>query len=214
MLRSFMPAERDDVADFVRRAQQGCAESFEELIRRFQVPLLHFLRQRASPADAEDLLQETFIRAYENLHRYQPRWPFAAWLFTIARRLNANHFRRRRVPTADEDVLSLDELCGADPAPIERMVEEEDRRRLWDVAGRILTEEQFTALWLHYVEDMPVQELGLVLGRTTAAVKVILFRARKKLLPLLGEFNGREATQTATNQTRMRGVSKASQTKP
>ena len=169
------------------RARQGCAASFEQLLRRFQTPVLHFLRRRGFSADAEDLTQETFLRAYENLHQYNRRWAFSTWLFTIARRTGLNHRRRLR-PTAD--MRAVEAAPAASPAPLENMVAEESRRRLWDMAADVLSEQQTTALWLYYVEDMPAREIARVLGRSWASVKVMLFRARKRLLPLLGEFAG------------------------
>ena len=114
------------------RARQGCAESFEQLLRRFQTPVLHFLRRRGFSADAEDLTQETFLRAYENLHQYNRRWAFSTWLFTIARRTSLNHRRRLR-PTAD--TRAVEAALAASPAPLENMVAEESRRRLWDRAA-------------------------------------------------------------------------------
>ncbi len=173
--------------ELASRARQGCAASFEQLLRRFQTPLLHFLRQRGFSADAEDLTQETFLRAYANLHRYNRRWAFSTWLFAIARRTSLNHRRRLR-PTADTRVVEA--ALAAAPTPLETIVAAENRRRLWDRAADVLSEEQTTALWLHYVEEMPTREIARVLGRSWAAVKVTLFRARKRLLPLLGEFAG------------------------
>ena len=168
--------------ELARRAQQGCSVGFEELVRRFQVPLLGFLRHRADGEEAEDLVQETFVRAYQNLHRYRPAWRFPTWLFTIARRLSMNHQRRRR-PRADSAALELVE--AATPGPAELMVEEESRRRLWDLAGEVLTERQMTVTWLHYVEEMPLKEIARVAGCSHGAVKTMLFRARKKLAPLV-----------------------------
>jgi RNA polymerase sigma factor (sigma-70 family) len=168
------------------RAQGGCAESLDQLLRRFQAPVLHFLRRRGFFADAEDLVQETFFRAYENLHRYDKRWLFSTWLFTIARRTSLNH-RRRRCPTAD---LKAVEAAWSDVAePLDAILAEESRTRLWDRAASVLTEEQMTALWLHYAEDMPAREIARVLGRSWASVKVMLFRARRRLSPLLAEFD-------------------------
>ena len=114
------------------RARQGCATSFDLLLRRFQTPLLHFLRRQGFAADAEDLTQEAFLRAYGNLHRYDCRWPFSTWLFTIARRTSLNHRRRLR-PTADGGAV---EAARSDsPAPLDALVADEDRRRLWDRAA-------------------------------------------------------------------------------
>jgi len=186
MSRSSSEALTSD-EDLACRARQGCAASFEQLLRRFQTPVLHFLRRRGFSADAEDLTQETFLRAYQNLHRYNRRWAFSTWLFTIARRTSLNHRRRLR-PTAD--ARAVEAALSAAPAPLENLVAEETRRRLWDRVAGVLSEEQTTALWLYYVEDMPAREIARVLERSWASVKVMLFRARKRLLPLLGEFAG------------------------
>ncbi len=166
------------------RAQRGCVTSFEQLLQRFQTPVLHFLRHRGLAADAEDVAQETFLRAYKNLHRYDRRWTFSAWLFTIARRVSINYCRRER-PSANAEAVASATSDAMEP--IEAMIAAEDRRRLWDAAAEVLSEEQMTALWLYYTENMPLQEIALVLERSHASVKVMLFRARRKLLSLLGE---------------------------
>ncbi len=144
------------------------------MLRRFQTPLLQFLRHRGPAADAEDLLQETFLRAYENLHRYRPRWAFSAWLFTIARRTSINHGRRIRPGT---DPAAVAAVASAEAEPLDALVAAESRRRLWDLAAGVLSEEQLTALWLHYVEEMPARQIALVLGRSRGSVKIMLFRA-------------------------------------
>jgi RNA polymerase sigma-70 factor, ECF subfamily len=168
------------------RAQQGCSESLDRLLRKYQTPVLHFLQRRGLSSDAEDVTQETFLRAYENLHRYKRRWAFSTWLFTIARRTGINHGRRRRPTT---DAKAVEAARSPAPGPLDAMVAEESRSGLWDRAASVLSEEQTTALWLHYVEDMPARAIARVLGRSWASVKVMLFRARKRLLPLLAEFD-------------------------
>jgi RNA polymerase sigma-70 factor (ECF subfamily) len=188
------PASDEELAC---QAQKGCIASFEQLLLRFQTPVLHFLRHRGLAADAEDLTQETFLRAYKNLHRYSRQWTFSAWLFTIARRTGINHMRRG-YPTLD--VVALKAAVSSEPEPLEALVASEGRRRLWDAASKILTEEQLTALWLYYVEDMPVRNIANVLGRTRTSAKVMLFRARRKLMPLLGEFDEERRRLTASRE--------------
>ncbi len=182
------------------RARQGCVASFEQLLRRFQTPVLQFLRHRGLVADAEDLAQETFLRVYENLHRYNRRWAFSAWLFTIARRTSINHRRRVR---PHSNTAAVETAPSTAPEPLDALVAAEGRGRLWNLAASILSEEQMTALWLYYVEDMPVRGITLVLGRSQASVKIMLFRARRKLLPLLGEFDDRRQPRplAATRET-------------
>jgi RNA polymerase sigma-70 factor (ECF subfamily) len=166
-------------------AQRGSVAGFEELVRRYQVPLLHFLRNRTrSTADAEDLVQETFVRAYENLHRYQSPYRFSTWLFTIAHRISLNERRKRR-PIGGPDGIELLPDGRVDPAAA--AIEKEERGRLWDLAAATLPQSQMTALWLYYVEEMPVAEIAKVLKRSRVATKTTLFRARRKLKPLLGE---------------------------
>jgi RNA polymerase sigma-70 factor (ECF subfamily) len=168
----------------VRETRQGSVAGFEELVRRYQVPLLHFLKNRAgNRADAEDLTQDALVRAYENLHRYQPRYRFSTWLFTIAHRISLNQRRKRR-PTSDSDGVESVPAGGADPEAV--AIEKEQRGRLWDLAAATLSQPQMTALWLYYVEEMPVAEIANVLKRSRGATKTMLFRARKRLKPVLG----------------------------
>ena len=178
-----VPSDDEDLA---RRAQAGCTASFEELARRYQVPLRHFLQRWASPEDAEDLAQDTLLRAYRNLHRYRPSRRFATWLFTIARRLSINQGRRRR-PTAASDLLK--EIEHDSPEPGELVAREEGRQRLWDLAARVLSEAQMTATWLYYVEEMSLGQIARVLGCSHVAAKVTLFRARKRLLRILARLD-------------------------
>jgi RNA polymerase sigma-70 factor (ECF subfamily) len=165
--------------------------SFEQLLRRFQQRVLHFLQQRGGN-EAEDIAQETFLRAFERLQRYRRQWPFAAWLFTIARRTAINHNRRMR-PAGNATALAAAE--SSLPGPAERLDAEETRGRIWDVAARILSEDEVTALWLHYVEDMPVKEIAWILGSSRVAVKTMMFRARKKLMPMLSVFDDDHAAR-------------------
>jgi RNA polymerase sigma-70 factor (ECF subfamily) len=176
-----LPSSDEELA---RRAQGGCSDSFEELVRRFQVPLLQFLRRWTSHENAEDLVQDTFVRAYQNLQRYRPSRRFATWLFTIARRLSINQQRRRR-PRANGEAL---EMIGDETLePGQLAAERESRQHLWTRAAEVLTEPQMTATWLYYAEEMSVEQIARVLGRSQVAAKVTLFRARKRLLPILRE---------------------------
>lgn len=180
------PAATDE--QLALRAAAGCVDSFEELVARFQTPLLHFLRRRARCwEDAEDLVQETFVRAYQKLHRYDSQWRFSTWLFTIAYRLNLNDLRQRR-PLEENGQFAL--LCGREAEPSSELITREDRQRLWGAAAETLNELQYNIVWLFYVEEMAVKEIAEVLGKSRVAIKTALFRARKKLMPILEEYEG------------------------
>jgi RNA polymerase sigma-70 factor, ECF subfamily len=185
------------------RARGGCAESFEELVRRYQTPVLHFLRHRGAGADAEDLLQETFFRAYKNLALYRESWRLAAWLFTIARRVSINHHRRPRIACNDE---AMESIAGRAAEPVEVLAEEESRQSLWNMAARILSEQELTAVWLFYVEDMPVRQIAAVLDRSWVAVKMMLFRARKRLFPLVARLESEDRAGCLSMSTERRPI--------
>ncbi len=170
--------------ELAARAQAGCIASFEELVRRYQAPALHFLRRLGAGADAEDLLQETFLRAYRGLDQYRGPGRFITWLFTIARRVQINHFRRS-LPGPGSEGLASARARG--PEPPEIVAENEQRQRLWDMAARILSDDERTAVWLYYVEGMSTKEISAVLERSWVSVKTMLFRARRRLLALLPE---------------------------
>jgi RNA polymerase sigma-70 factor (ECF subfamily) len=166
------------------RAQRGCEASFEQLVRRLQVPLVQFLlRWTTRHADAEDLAQDTFVRAFRNLDQYSPQWRFRTWLFTIAQRLSINGARRQRPEQASPALFAA--IPSQRPDAAEQFAARESAKSLWDTIGRVLDREQAAALWLHYVEELSTAEMGQVLGRSRVAVKTMLFRARQRLLPHL-----------------------------
>jgi RNA polymerase sigma-70 factor (ECF subfamily) len=163
------------------RAQSGSLAAFSELVGRFEGRLFNFLLRRVgSAADAEDLTQDTFLRAWQRIGTYRPTWRFSTWLFTIATRLAVSSARRvspRREPIRDDH--------GARAVPPALPDDGVARSRIWSMVSELLGPEQQTALWLRYVEDMAVKDIATVLGRTQVSVRVMLFRARAVLAPAL-----------------------------
>ncbi len=157
------------------RSQQGSQAAFAELVNRYGSRLQQFLSHRMPTVqDAEDLVQDTFVRAYENIHLYNARWKFSTWLFTIARRLASSHYRRPRPLPVTAEIPNT----AADPADL--AVAREDSRNIWTLAGT-LPENQFRALWLRYVEQMSIRQIARVLGKSQVSAKVLLYRARVNL---------------------------------
>ena len=168
-----------DLAAIAARAVAGSVEAFEELALQFEPRIYGFLcRHIGNTHDAEDLTQETFVRAWRAIARFDPSRDFATWLFVIARRAAANHFRARR---------SHDELTEEFPAETtESRADEADV--VWRVAKK-LKANQYEALWLRYGEDFSVAQTARVMGLTTIHVKVILHRARKELARRLNKID-------------------------
>lgn len=165
-------------------AQGGSLPAYAELVTRFQGRLYNFLLRRTRrAADAEDLAQETFVRAWQRLQSYDPQWRVSTWLFTIAQRLAVSHHRKQRRETG----LAAPERVGA--AAAESRLELRESRagagRVWALAERVLTEDQRTAVWLRYAEDLAISEIAVVMGKSHVGVRVCLFRARQSLASAL-----------------------------
>jgi RNA polymerase sigma-70 factor (ECF subfamily) len=174
--------------DLAALAQSGCEASFEQLVRRVQVPLVQFLSSRSRcRADAEDMAQEALVRAYRALDRYEPRCRFRTWLFTIAHRLSLNH---RRDSSRERSIAEPESICSPECDAADMLAADESRAGLWRIAAEVLDAEQTACLWLYYVENLSTAEIGQVLGRSRAAIKTMLFRARKKLMPELRSLMG------------------------
>jgi len=169
-------------------AQTGSATAFEALVERFEAPLYRFLFLRTRDAQAaEDLTQDAFLRAWQNLARYDPRWRFSTWLYTLAERLCVS---ARRSQGKGPRVLSSEAEMGRTPGgsdPSQTVLERDEGRALWETAARILRPEERSALWLRYAEDLSMEEIGEVLGRPAVTVRVLLFRARGRLADALEE---------------------------
>jgi RNA polymerase sigma-70 factor (ECF subfamily) len=166
--------------ELARRAREGSRDAFSALVQRFERPLLRFLCIRTGRVeDSEELVQETFLRAWHNLERYDPTRRFATWLYTIAKRLAISHQRRERGALLGAEALA--EHPGAEPDPQSSASEREESLELWSLAARVLGQEERSALWLRYGEDLTPAEIAQVLGRRQVTVRVLLFRAREKL---------------------------------
>ncbi len=181
-----LPLDNLAVDELVNRAQAGSLNAFSELVRRFEGRLFNFLRGRAAnPDDVQDLTQETFLRAWRQLDRYDSKWMFSTWLFTIGFRLAVNHHRSQKRLIEMTHSGGNQPNGSSDPAAI--VSNAEQRRNLWALAETKLSEPERAALWLKYAEDHSAADIARVLGRTSVGVRVLLHRARRKLAAELAD---------------------------
>jgi RNA polymerase sigma-70 factor, ECF subfamily len=159
-----------------QQCQAGCSDSFEPLVGLHADRIFNFVCQMVgNRADAEDLTQETFVKAYHSLSRYNPAYSFTTWLFTIARRTVADFFRKRITHEP------LPEEIGTDDRHPGMALEQNDlRTSLWDLAKN-LKKNQYEALWLRYGEGFSVSEIAQIMRTNSIYVKVLLHRARLSL---------------------------------
>ena len=173
---------RLDIATLLQRITRGDLRAFAELVDRYQRPLFAFLgRMGLEAARAEEVAQETFLRAWQSLPRYRTEQAqFSTWLFTIARRLALNELARSRnryEVAADDD--APEPACAA-----ARPEQALDQRRLQariDAAFRSLGTDDRSVLALAYSHDLGMAEIAVIEGCSVDAVKTRLHRARQRL---------------------------------
>ncbi len=167
--------------ELAARAAAGSAAAFEELVSRYTPRLFFFLRPKSdSDEDIEDLIQETFLRAFRSIDRYDARWKFSTWLFTTAVRLSISRHRSKKSPSAQ---LDPEGQASSAPGPQEALVQKEEkaeRKNIWNVA-RTLKPREYEALWLRYAEDMPVKDIARAMKKSRVGVRSLLYRSRLKL---------------------------------
>ena len=181
----------NDEMAWVIQAQQGSEEAFTNLVEAYQTHVYNLCyRMLGEPELAEDAAQETFLRAYQNLHRYDTKRPFATWLLSIAAHYCIDRLRRRKFSMISMDEDKDDggfELPDVDaPNPESEVVHGEQRARMQGMLKRLDSVDR-AAIVLRYWHDASETEIAETLHLTVSAVKSRLHRARRELAGLWQE---------------------------
>ena len=165
-----------DDARLVGETLEGNLSAFERLVDRYQQALYNVaFRITGDAADAEDIAQSAFLKAYEKLRSYDPKFKFFSWLYRIAVNEALNTQKKRRHHDA------LEESTLADHATDEQV----DRDGIIQRCLDRLTPDHRTVVILRHFEDLSYEEIGETLGLPVKTVKSRLFSARVKLRDLL-----------------------------
>lgn len=190
-------APRTDLAartdqEIVVLARAGQEAAYRELIRRYERPLFSLLYRMVRDRElAEDLAQETFIKALNAIESYRPEYKFSSWIFKIANNAAIDHLRRREL-----DTLSLEGSPHAEtPEAVEatalqigdRQESPLDAVEARELGGQIeqaiarLRPEYRSCILLRHVEGRAYEEIAEILGLPLGTVKTYIHRARNEL---------------------------------
>lgn len=169
-----IPVEAPSERDLIRRARLGSREALDELVRCYYPPLQGYLSRMLGPEEAQDALQDVFIKMAQGLDRYRDEDRFGGWLFRIAVNRARDLLRRRpgRTPLLPEPV-GEPLLAGGDTG---------DRLA---AAIEKLPSDLAEALILMYQEGLTQAEIASALGLSVAAVKMRVYRAIRQLRALM-----------------------------
>lgn len=184
----------DADADAVARFRAGDEGAFRTLVERHSRAVFRVAyRMTGNEQDAEDVVQEAFLRAYRSLGRFEERARFASWLHRIAAncaydvlRARARHDDHVEDRRADEDGPdALAEAASPAPPP-DRLVFSGEVRRKVGVAMARMSAVEKSAFTLRHFEGLSIEEIGHALDLDTSATKHSIFRAVRKVRDVLG----------------------------
>jgi RNA polymerase sigma-70 factor (ECF subfamily) len=168
----------------VERLRSGDHGALGPLLGRFGQRLYRYLlRLVRDQAAADDLFQQTWVRAVERIERYDPRRDFAPWLFAVARNLAIDELRRLRpesIEEAEDADLPASRAEDVERGYIERIERDERARRVRDVLGQLSLGDR-EALTLRFEEDMTLPQMAELLGVPLPTAKARLYRAMARL---------------------------------
>ena len=185
-------------ADLIREAQQGNKAAFEELVRQYDSAVLRLaLHLTNSEADAKDIYQEAFLKAYKNLGSFRFECSFYTWIYRIVTNLSLDYLRRKQVRKEDAPVLTdehgeeyslldrvADERAGASPE--RQLMKREMAKRIGAALTKLTPRERMVFEMKHY-QGLKLRTIGEALNTTEETAKNTLFRATQKLRASLAD---------------------------
>jgi RNA polymerase sigma-70 factor (ECF subfamily) len=180
--------ENQDEITYIKRILDGETVLFSYFLERYSRSI-HSLIARIIPTkeDAEELTQDTFLKAFRKLNTFKGDCSFSTWLFRIAYNTAISATRKKRIvfPTIDDTVL--DNI--SDESVDNMLDDDEDESRLLKLEEAItkLTVEEKTLITLYYTDSKSITEVAGILEQSNENVKVKLFRVRKKLYVLMNK---------------------------
>ncbi|SRR6266508_1996706 len=183
-----------EAAAVLARARQGDSDAFRELVERHSRSVFRLAyRMTGNEQDAEDVVQESFLRAYKQLGRFESRANFGTWLYRIVANCSVDLMRAKQARHDQVRGDSLDEtvdLASQDHAGPERLARSSEiDRRVREALDGLSPLERAAFILRHY-EGRSIDEIGKTLGLGVSAAKHSVFRAVKKLRVVLEPLRG------------------------
>ena len=175
-------------ATAIARAQTGDSDAFRTLVERHGRNVFRLaFRMTGNETDAEDIVQETFLRAFKQIHRYESRSSFGTWLYRIAANCSLDLIRVRKTrheaaaPVATEEEIDVMQNIATDaPGPDRLAMSREVQQRMASAMSE-LSQQERTAFALRHFEGLSIEQISGILGVGGNAAKHSIFRAVQKL---------------------------------
>jgi RNA polymerase sigma-70 factor (ECF subfamily) len=172
---------QDSELKWINLAFDGDSQAFSHLVETYKTPIYNLCcRMLGNAEDAEDAAQETFLRAYKSIKRYDKNRPFSTWLLSFAAHYCIDQIRRRRHPIVSIEDLPIPNLKDSSPGVETRIGIKEEQERV-RVILNCLNPKDRAAVVLYYWYDFSYDEICQILTLSTSALKSRLHRARRAM---------------------------------
>ena len=172
---------QDIETQWLSLAQKGDPQAFTELVEAYQKPVYNLCyRMLGTAEDAEDASQETFLRAYRSMKRYDNSRPFSTWLLSIAAHYCIDQIRRRRLSIVSIEELPVPDVPDTSPGLESTVSRNEERRRIRKLLDTLAPIDR-AAVIMYYWYDFSYDEMWQARSLTMSAVKSRLHRARRAM---------------------------------
>jgi RNA polymerase sigma-70 factor (ECF subfamily) len=177
--------DKNDILNYIDQVLEGNVNAFTHIVDRHKDRAYNLaFRICCNREEAEEIAQDSFLKAYRALGSFQRKSSFSTWLYRIVYNTAVSYVRIKK-----KDILSLEDF-PADATDFigtctsEEEAESEYRRSLINFAFQKIGEEERSLITLHYYEEMSTEEISEVTGISKSNIKVKLFRARQKMLQI------------------------------
>lgn len=178
---------------YIESVKKGNVQAFSYLVEKYQNMVYTLaLKLLKKPEDAEELAQDTFIKAFQKIDSYEGKAKFSTWLYSITYNACISELRKQRIEFKsldDRQISDQDEMKMHD---YYRETKKEDQEKYLNLALSKLPEDDQVLVSLYYYENQSMDEISMITGLTVSNIKVKIHRARKRMYGLLHEMLNEE----------------------
>ncbi|MFA5329913.1 MAG: RNA polymerase sigma factor [Prolixibacteraceae bacterium] len=173
---------------YIEAVRKGNVAAFSHLVEKYQNMVYTLaLKLLKKPEDAEELAQDTFIKAYQKIDSYEGKSKFSTWLYSITYNACISELRKRRIEFKSLDDRQISDQDEQKMHDFYRETKKEDQEKYLNLALSKLPEDDQVLVTLYYYENQSMDEISTITGLTVSNIKVKIHRTRKRMYTLLQE---------------------------
>ena len=177
----------DDIY-YIEAVRKGNVQAFSFLVEKYQKLVYTLaLKLLKKPEEAEEMAQDTFIKAFQKLDSYEGKSKFSTWLYSITYNACISELRKRRIEFKSLDDRQISDQDEQKMHDYYRETRKEDQEKYLNLALAKLPEDDQVLVTLYYYESQSMDEISQITGLTVSNIKVKIHRARKRMYVLLHE---------------------------